>query len=166
MRVMKFENPDILAERVIQEFESTYIARYHHRLHVILLLLRGVSTSEVARIFNEPKRTVQRWASDLVKYGLSGLIDEVRPGRPPRLTQEQMARVKLDIEKGPQVFGYVQGLWDGPLLSHHIQVHYEVGLGVRQCERIFHDIGYTLQRPRPKTVGATEAAREAFKKKR
>jgi len=77
-----------------------------------------------------------------------------------------MARVKLDIEKGPQAFGYVQGLWDGPLLSHHIQVHYEVGLGVRQCERIFHDIGYTLQRPRPKTVGATEAAREAFKNTR
>lgn len=155
-----------MAERVIQEFESSSVGRYHHRLHVVLLLLRGVSTAEVARMFSEPLRTVQRWAATLNENGLSGLIDDARPGRPPRLTQDQMENVRQDIEKGPQIFGYVQGLWDGPLLSHHIRIHYDVALGVRQCERIFHNIGYTLQRPRPKTIGSTEEARAAFKKTR
>jgi hypothetical protein len=32
---MEFGNPDILAERVIQEIEATSIVRYHHRLHAI-----------------------------------------------------------------------------------------------------------------------------------
>ncbi|MHB8278290.1 MAG: winged helix-turn-helix domain-containing protein, partial [Candidatus Humimicrobiaceae bacterium] len=77
---------------------------------------------------------------------------------------EQKELIKKDIHKGPQAFGYSQGFWDGPLLSHHIKALYGVTLGVRQCQRFFHKTGYTLQRPQTKPSGSTVEAREAFKK--
>jgi transposase len=74
--------------------------------------------------------------------------------------------VKSDIEQEPQAFNFSQGFWDGPLLSHHIEQKYGVILGVRQCQRLFRQLGYALLRPRPKPAGAKPEVRDEFKKNR
>ena len=60
--------------------------------------------------------------------------------------------------------GYHQNLWDGVLLSHHLDQNYSVSLGVRQCQRLFHQLGFSLQRPRRKAIEADSVKQEAFKK--
>ncbi|GFP31435.1 hypothetical protein HKBW3S34_02355, partial [Candidatus Hakubella thermalkaliphila] len=37
-------------------------------------------------------------------------------------------------------------------------------LGVRQCQRLFHQLGFTLQRPRRQAHEADPLQQEAFKK--
>ncbi|WP_258188323.1 helix-turn-helix domain-containing protein [Candidatus Hakubella thermalkaliphila] len=64
----------------------------------------------------------------------------------------------------PRDLDYDQNLWDGVLLSHHLQKHYGISLGVRQCQRLFHQLGFTLQRPRRQAHEADPLQQEAFKK--
>ncbi|MBI4307221.1 MAG: winged helix-turn-helix domain-containing protein, partial [Chloroflexi bacterium] len=60
--------------------------------------------------------------------------------------------------------GYDQNLWDGVRLSHHLEERYAVSLSVRQCQRLFHKRGFSLQRPRRQAHEADPVPQEAFKK--
>ena len=164
MKATVIRNAEIVSEAISDEIKKNPEGRYFHRLHVVILLAKGLGCQKVAQLFDESIRTVQSWAKALNETGITALKDKPRSGKPPRLTVEQKELIKRDIHKGPQVFGYSQGFWDGPLLSHHIKALYGVTLGARQCQRFFHKIGYTLQRPQTKPSGSTVEAREAFKK--
>ena len=41
---------------------------------------------------------------------------------------------------------------------------YSISLGIRQCQRLFHQLGFSLQRPRRKASEADGPRQEAFKK--
>jgi len=164
MKAIEINNAEMVALQIENEIKSSPQGRYFHRLHLILLLARGIKCTEVAKLFGEPLRNVQRWAKEFNELGLEALKDSSRPGRPNRLTAQQLGELRSDIEKGPQQFGFTQGFWDGPLLSHHIQLKYSVSISVRQCQRFFHCFGYSLMRPQPVTAGSSSEAREDFKK--
>ncbi|MEI6613339.1 MAG: winged helix-turn-helix domain-containing protein [Chrysiogenales bacterium] len=46
------------------------------------------------------------------------------------------------------VLGYPQTLWDGKLLSHHLKNLKRIGIGVRQYQRLFHQLGFRRRKPR------------------
>ena len=97
-------------------------------------------------------------------HGFSGLEDQEKAGRPQRLTPEQVQLVDHDLRQSPREFGYSQNLWDGKLLAHHLEQTQKVALGVRQCQRIFHQLGFRLRKPRPVIARANLEEQEAFKK--
>lgn len=146
------------------EISRTREGRYFHRLHVLLHVLRGASPYEAARIFGDSPRTIEYWEHDLLTQGLAGLWEGDRPGRPSRLSAADQERLRSEIYLSPRELGYDQNLWDGMLLCHHLKEHYAVSLGVRQCQRLFHQLGFTLQRPRRQAHEANPLQQEAFKK--
>ncbi len=76
-----------------------------------------------------------------------------------------MAALETDLRDRPDSFGLAGHLWDGPLLSEHLRRTYAVDLGIRQCQRLFRQMGFRLRKPRPQVAGAADAERsEAFKK--
>jgi transposase len=164
MKTIEINKAETIALQIEDAIKSNPEGRYFHRLHLVLLLAKGKKCSEVAELFCEPLRNVQRWAKELNEHGLDALKDLDHSGRPTRLTSQQIDELKTDIEKGPLQLGFTQGFWDGPLLAHHIQTKYTVSISVRQCQRFFHQIGYSLKRPQPITAGSSAEAREDFKK--
>jgi len=55
-------------------------------------------------------------------------------------------------------------LWDGKTLSAFISKEYTIQLGVRQCQRLFHKLGFRYRKPRPLIAGTDPAVKEEFKK--
>lgn len=53
------------------------------RARVILLLARGHSISETARLVANQRRIVREWGRRFQKHRLEGLSDKPRPGRKP-----------------------------------------------------------------------------------
>ena len=98
------------------------------------------------------------------EHGFESLRPKKQPGRPSRLSDYQKKSIKDDIIKGPAEFGF--NVWDGKTLSEHIEKKYGVSLKVRQCERLFHELGFSLIRPQtfPSKGEKDNPAREAFKK--
>lgn len=73
--------------------------RARTRAHAILLSDRHFSMNEIARIYETDRDTVSRWFINWENYGLIGLYDDVRSGRPPKLTASEAEKVKLLIEE-------------------------------------------------------------------
>jgi transposase len=89
-------------------------------------------------------------------------LEGERPGRPRRLSSSQEQKLSKDLLLSPREFGYDQNVGDGPLLSHHLEKQFCVHLQVRQCQNLFHRLGFTLQRPRRQGAKADPEQQEAF----
>lgn len=164
MRKLEIADPEIMRIAIQQEIVRSDESRYDHRLHGLLLVAGGQSCQQVAETFGENPRTVQRWVKRFEEYGLEGLREGERPGRPAALDAKQWAALGRDMRRVPQKFGHAAHLWDGKLLSEHLRQHYGVALGVRQCQRIFGQMGFRLRKPRPQVAQSDPERVAAFKK--
>ncbi len=164
MRKLEIADADVMQLAIRQEIDRSEESRYDHRLHGLLLVASGHSCTEVGHLFGESATTVQRWVGRFEKSGFSGLREGERSGRPRLLAEEQWQRIELDLRKTPRDCGLEAGLWDGPLLSEHLRRNYRVRLGVRQCQRLFRQMGFRLRKPRPQVAQADPILATAVKK--
>jgi transposase len=146
------------------EIRRSSDSRYDHRLHGILLVAQGMSGREVARMLGDAPRTVAYWVRRFEERGLAGLMDIDRPGRPRRLTDDQMDEIASALRKSPADFGLLGGLWDGKTLSEFIRQRWDATLGVRQCQYLFRRLGFRLRKPRPLIAHSDEEQRKGYKK--
>ena len=119
---------------------------------------------EVARLLGDAPRTVEYWVNRFEARGLSGLVDGERPGRPRRLNADQLEEIDQVLRKTPREVGLTGTLWDGKTLSAFIQERFEIDLGVRQCQRLFRDLGFRRRKLRPIIAKADPEIQEADKK--
>lgn len=156
------------AENVIlalqDEIRRSDESRYDHRLHGLLLVAQGMTAPEVSRMLGDSPRTVQYWLRRFESEGLSGLAEGDRPGRPRRLTATQMRAVEGALRQRPEDVGLSGNLWDGKTLSAYLERQYKVDLGVRQCQRLFRQLGFRLRKPRPLLARGDPLAQAAHKK--
>jgi transposase len=164
MKRIIIPDAEIFIAAIQDEISRTWEGRYFHRLHVVLHVLRGDSSYEAARFYGHSPRTIQYWVHRLLSDGLAGLWDRDHPGRPSQLSQSEQKKLRNEIRRSPRELAYDQNLWDGPLLSHHLEEHYGITLSIRQCQRLFHQLGFTLQRPRREAHEADPLQQEKFKK--
>jgi len=146
------------------EIRRTYEARYDHRLHAILLVAQGMSSRQAAQLLGDSPRTVAYWVQRFETEGLAGLADADRPGRPRRLDQNQLYQIEQALRKSPLEFGLSVNLWDGKALSAYIKQEFGIQLGVRQCQRLFRQLGFRLRKPRSKIANSDPSKKEEFKK--
>src|SRR5579883_3223449 len=66
--------------------------------------------------------------------------------------QSQWNELEADLRRDPREFGLATHRWDGPALSKFLRLRYGVELGVRQCQRIFRQLG-----SQPRTTAHTVA---------
>ena len=152
------------AFQIQQEISRSDDSRYDHRLHGVLLVAKGHDCYEVAEIFGHSATTIENWVHSYNEHGFEGLHDEKRSGRPSRIPDSISEEINRDLRLNPSDFGYSQNLWDGKLLSHHIQSKYSIEIGVRQAQRLFHKFGFRQRKPRPVISGSDPHAQEVFKK--
>jgi len=139
-------------------------ARYDHRLHAILLVAQGMSGREVAMRLGDSPRTVAYWVQRFEDEGLAGLADADRPGRTPRLSEKHIRAINAALRQKPSEFGLYGNIWDGKTLSRFIKEQWGITLGVRQCQRLFRQLGFRLRKPRPVIACADPEKQETFKK--
>ena len=96
--------------------------------------------------------------------GLAGLCEGERGGRPRRLSEKQLQQVNAALRQMPRALGLGGNLWDGKTLAAWIQRQYGISLGVRQCQRLFRQLGFRLRKPRPAIARADPERQQAHKK--
>ncbi|WP_425387545.1 winged helix-turn-helix domain-containing protein [Desulfatirhabdium butyrativorans] len=146
------------------EIRRSRDSRYDHRLHAVLLVAQGMSCPEVGRLLGDAPRTVEYWVHQFEEEGLSGLVDLERPGRTPRLGDEQFREIGEALRQSPLDFGLGTNIWDGKTLSAFIRSRYDIALGVRQCQRLFRQLGFRMRKPRPVIARADPERQEEYKK--
>jgi transposase len=140
-------------------------SRYDHRLHGVLLIAEGLTCPEVSRLLGDAPRTVEYWVRRFETGGFAALTEGERPGRPGRLTDEQLQIVETTLRQSPAEAGVEgSGSWDGKTLSSFLKKRLGVSLKARQCQRLFRKLGFRLRKPRPLIAHADPQQQAAYKK--
>jgi len=164
MKKLSLSQADLMVLALQEEIRRTDEARYDHRLHALLLVAQGMSCRKVAGLLGDSARIIQYWVRRFEEKGLSGLVDDERPGRPRRLNQKQLDRIEQVLRVTPGQVGLSANLWDGKTLSAFILKEWNIVLGVRQCQRLFRQFGFRFRKPRPVIAHADPEEQQRFKK--
>ena len=163
-RKNKTDPRQLLAEG-LQIVHSTSDDKYRHKVEMVNLVLGGLTPSYLSAYCGDSKRTITLWVKIADEQGFEGLKPKKPTGRPPKLTKEQKAEIHAVLEEDdPKKYG--QNVWDGPSLSSFIEKTYAIKLCVRQCQRLFHSLGFSLVRPQtfPSKGEQNEQDRTEYKK--
>lgn len=166
LQKLSVKNADQTVLEMQQEIGRSNDSRYDHRLHGVLLVAKGRNCYDVAEILGHSSKTIESWVHQFNDLGLEGLRDEIRPGRPTKISESINLEINKDLRKNPRELGYTQNLWDGKLLSYHLRKKYAISMGVRQAQRLFHKFGFRHRKPRSVISKGDPAAQEVFKKTR
>jgi transposase len=93
-----------------QEAERSGAYRVAKRLHAVVLSSEGRTSGELAQILKAPRSRVSEWLSLYEAYGVEGLLEGHRSGRPPLLTAEQRTQLGDILDSGPVAYGLDTGL--------------------------------------------------------
>ena len=151
------------AEKMIfalqDEIRRSESSRYDHRLHGVLLVAQGLTCPEVGRLLGDATRTVEYWVHRFEQRGFAGLLEHERSGRPSRLQDAQLEEIGRVLREPPGKAGLEAGLWDGKTLSAFLVQRFDLHLKVRQCQRLFRQLGFRFRKPRPVVAPGTPEAR-------
>jgi len=164
MKALTITDAETMVLALQDEIRRSQEARYDHRLHAVLLVAQGVTCPEAAALLGDSPRSVQYWARRFEEEGFAGLADADKPGRPKKLSEKQLAEISKAIRGSPRDFGMTTNLWDGKTLSAFIKHHHGLELGVRQCQRLFRQLGFRLRKPRPLIAKADPDQQKKHKK--
>ena len=118
---------------------ATAEARAVERARIILACLEGKQIQQVARELGVSIPTVTKWRRRFALWGLRGLRDQLRPGKPPIYDAVFRNRVLTLLEQPPP-----PGMshWDGPAVAE------ELNASVYAVWRVLRREGIYLQRLR------------------
>lgn len=157
-------DPAVLLRKGKEIMSSNDDTRYYFRVFSVNFVLNGMSAATVAEIAGVSRSTVSGWVKSADEEGFETLKTVKQNGRPSKLSKEEKAEIDIILQKEPSEYGYK--VWDGPTLSTYIKKIYGVELSVRQCQRLFHELGYSKIRPQtfPSKGYEDTEARNEFKK--
>ncbi len=165
MRPLGIADPATIVLGLQDEIRRSEESRYDHRLHGVLLVAQGMTCPEAARLLGDAPRTVENWVHEFEEMGLAGLLEGgERSGRPRRLNEKQLQEINSVLRHMPREAGLGGNLWDGKTLAAWIEREYGIKLGVRQCQRLFRQLGFRLRKPRPAIAQADPERQKAHKK--
>lgn len=167
MQKLKIQNSESVEAQIHQYLRNSDEAKFIHRLHGILLLLNNDENNcaNIASLFKNSPRSLSNWVHSVNNSGtIEVLRDKVRTGRNGRLQSEQLNQIKDVLQKHPSEVALNANIWDGKTLSFFIQREYAVTLQVRQCQRLFHKLGFSLKRARPIVAKGNPEKKEEAKK--
>jgi transposase len=164
MKALRIADPASIILGLQDEIRRSEESRYDHRLHGVLLVAQGMTCPEVAKLLGDSPRTVEYWVHGFEQRGLAGLIEGERSGRPRRLEEQQLKGIGAVLRQMPRDVGLGGNLWDGKTLAAWIKREQGIELGVRQCQRLFRQLGFRLRKPRPALAWGDPEKQEIHKK--
>lgn len=134
---------EALQKEIKNVFKSSENARFVRKIDILALVADGNKITSIAKLFKTSRMSITNWINQANNEGLDALKDKKRPGRKPSITPDIEECLRIDIEKSPSDLGYESNTWDGKLLAHHLKNTYQIELSVRQCQRLFHKLGFS-----------------------
>src|SRR6476620_5540566 len=134
------------------------------RARIILLSASGKTNLQIARQMGLTNATVGKWRRRFVEQDISGLHDELRPGRPRPISDERVARlVRKTLERKPKDGTHwsirqiaeetrvskstVYRIWQAFGLEPHRQKHFKLSTDPFFVEKVRDIVGLYLNPP-------------------
>ena len=136
------------------------------RRRAIDLLKAGASITEAARRLGCSHSSVILWRDAVRRRGLTALRAKPAPGRPPKLTARQRAKLPRLLLRGASAWGFETDLWTTRRIAGVIRREFGVSLHRAQVGRVLTALNWSCQKPERRALERDEAAIARWKRYR
>jgi transposase len=119
------------------------------RLLAAILRKEGLTLQEISDRTKHPLTTVGDWLRRMYQEGISRRYSIKQPGRPRRLTEEELAELGSTLSQPPKEQGLSFMFWTTKLVREFILQRYGVSYKIRQVRNLLYQQGMSCQKPRP-----------------
>ena len=134
------------------------------KLRILIAIKRkeGESFDAIADQLEMKRITVNKALHRFQERGIDAKDDEKRSGRPRHLTQPQLKSLRRRLIAGPRKG--TGALWTTKMIAVVVKEQYGKVYTTRHVRRLMHQLGFSLQKPRPRHYKADVEAQAHFKK--
>lgn len=154
---------EITVEQLQEALDKTDEKTPAQRLIAAIAYKNGITQSELADWFDVERKTIYNWLTRLEDRDLERAIYDVdRPGRPRKLTEEQLDELEEILHNPPTAVGYDVPAWMTDLVQELIREQFEIEYSRPSCRRLMKELGLSYQTPRKAAAEADPAEREEY----
>ncbi len=136
------------------------------RRRAVDLLKAGALITDVARRLGCSHSSVILWRDAVRRGGPTALTAKPAPGRPPKLTARQRARLPRLLLRGAAAWGFETDLWTTSRIARVIRRTFGVRLHRAHVGRVLSALNWSCQKPERRAVERDEAAIARWKRYR
>jgi transposase len=140
--------------------------REGRRLRAWALFQQGWTVGKIAEALGVTHGAVSQWLSRARTEGEASLHDRKRPGRAPRLTPEQQARVPALLARGAPAWGFRGDRWTRQRVADVLHREFGVTYHPAHVSRLLSRWGFSLQKPKRQAIQRDEAAIQEWRQQR
>jgi len=127
---------------------------------------QGWRQCRIAEALGVTEGAVSQWFKRARAGGQVELADRPRPGREPRLTAEQHARMPELLRRGAAAWGFVGERWTRERVAKVVRAEFGVKYHPAHISRLLRRWGFSLQKPVRRARQRDEAAIRAWRHQR
>ena len=124
-------------DELIENLDQVTNKKPTQRLMIAILYKRGHSVPTIAEWYDMRENTIYDWFDRLENEPIKQAIyDRTKPGRPPKLTEDERQQLKSALEESPSRAGCDASSWSPPLVQRYIKDNYGVEYSLRYTRTI------------------------------
>ncbi len=141
--------PRPVRRRLKQVVRKSKDSNHSRRANALLLLWEGHSKSQVARLLQAARSSVDDWLRRYEMAGEAGLIPEP-PGPPETTVNDTLCRRLVElVGKPPSAYGYHRSRWSSELLAMQLKEELGVAIHASTVRRLLPTLSILWNRARP-----------------
>jgi transposase len=134
--------------QALRHLTHTAVGRVALRALMVLWRAEGLSTREIAARLGCDRQSVTPWIERYQAWGVAGLEDRTRPGRPRHLDAATLDQLESALEHPPPETSGVRARWTLARLRTAFADRAARAFGVTTLRRRLHERGFRWRRPR------------------
>lgn len=131
-------------------------AEYRQRIEIMLLADAGRSQAQICEALGCAQETARYWMV-MAQSGQAHQWDDRLMGRPKKVDERYLQRLKELVGHSPKDYGYAFHRWTGQWLAKHLAKELEIEISGCHVNRLLKQMGLST-RLRTSTGGAVESA--------
>ncbi len=131
--------------KILQEnFEKEQDNKYRKRIEIMLLADEGKSQTEICQLLGCCQATARHWII-MAKSGQSHCWNDRKFGRPKRVNEAYLQRLKELVNHSPRDYGYSFRRWTAEWLSRHLAKEFNLKISDRYINQLLKQMGLSTK---------------------
>jgi len=140
--------------------------REGRRLRAFELKEQGWKQTQIAHALGVTEGAVSQWMKHAREKGVEGLRHKPPPGAPPRLSEDERARLPELLAQGAEAHGFRGDVWTCERVAIVIRREFGVSYHPAHVSRLLGKLRLSLQKPERRAEQRDEEAIEHWKDKK
>ena len=140
--------------------------REGRRFRALELKEQGWKQTHIAEALGVSEGAVSQWMKRAREKGVEGLRHKPPPGAPPRLSEDERARLPELLAQGPEAHGFRGDVWTCERVAIVIRKEFAVSYHPAHVSRLLKALRQSLQKPQRRAEQRNEEAIDNWKQKK